>query len=309
MKILLLGANGQLGKSFLQYVPALDAEWVAATRDGTTTSVRTVRADLQDRDRLLNTLDHEAPDIIINCAAYTAVDMAERNKTEAWKVNAEAPGLIGRWAHQHAAKVIHYSTDYVFSGEGDVPYEVDCPAVPQTAYGRSKLAGEQRLASSGADYVIIRTAWVYSPFGRNFLNTMLRLGREADDMRVVGDQHGTPTSTATIVEGTFAVLSSVRTDADWRAIRGTYHLTASGQTTWHGFATALFEEALSVGLITRIPRVRCITTAEYPTPAKRPVYSVLNTGAFARAFAYAMPSWRNDLRRVINAMKADRNPC
>lgn len=305
MKILLLGANGQLGQTFVADGGlARRGEVVAASRDGTVPQgVRGVVGDLADTVTLAAMLDAERPDIIVNAAAYTAVDKAEAEEDLATRVNGEAPGILGRWAADHGALVVHYSTDYVFPGDASQPYTVDAAVGPQGAYGRSKLAGEEALRRSGAAHLIFRTAWVYSPVGHNFLKTMLRLGAERDELRVVADQRGTPTTTGLIVAGTFAALDSYLADPD-AGMYGTYHLTAAGETTWHGFADAIFDEAVAVGIIGRRPAVHAIGSHEFPTPARRPAYSVLDNRSFSETFGFPLPDWRTGLRETLSALAA-----
>ncbi len=261
-------------------------------------------ADLPHPETLSALLDRVQPDVIVNAAAYTAVDRAEQEEALATRVNGEAVGVIGRWAAAHGALVIHYSTDYVFDGHQSQPYAVDAPTAPLGAYGRSKLAGEQALAESGADHLIFRTAWVYAAHGHNFLRTMLRLGAEREELRVVADQHGAPTDTGLIVAGTLAALdlwlSSDR--AQREALAGTHHLVASGATTWHGFASAIFEEAQARGLLPNPPRTMAIATADYPTPAMRPAWSLLDNRDFQQRFDFPLPDWRAGLVNVIGLL-------
>ncbi|UGB45006.1 dTDP-4-dehydrorhamnose reductase [Frateuria edaphi] len=304
MKILLLGANGQLGRSFVEDGGlAARGELVVATREGTLWDGE--RAEVADLaapglDALLNRVQ---PKLIINAAAYTAVDRAEHEEPLATRVNGEAVGELGAWAAAHGALVLHYSTDYVFDGGARVPYPVDAPTGPLGAYGRSKLAGEAALRASGADHLILRTAWVYAPHGHNFLRTMLRLGAERDELRVVADQYGAPTSTALIVRGSLVALDRWQADPTApQALLGTHHLVASGHTSWHGFANAIFDEAHVRGLIANKPRVVPIGTADFPTPARRPLWSVLDNGGFERHVGIALPGWREGLREIVNLL-------
>ncbi|WP_413625492.1 dTDP-4-dehydrorhamnose reductase [Luteibacter sp. Lutesp34] len=301
MKILLLGANGQLGRTFLMDGGlAARGELVAATRSGELeVAGQGIPGDLADLAGLRALLDAERPDVIVNAAAYTAVDKAESEEHLATVVNGEAVGVLGGWAVGNGALVIHFSTDYVFPGDATEPYATTAATGPQGAYGRSKLAGEQALRASGANSMIFRTAWVYSPVGHNFLRTMLRIGAERDELRVVADQLGTPTTTKTIVAGTLAALDCYMGGADNPALLGTFHLTASGETSWHGFAKAIFDEAVSAGVLPKGPVVHAITTAEFPTPAKRPAYSVLDNRTFVATFGRNLPNWREGLRDVI----------
>jgi dTDP-4-dehydrorhamnose reductase len=261
-------------------------------------------ADLADPASLLPLLDRLRPDVIVNAAAYTAVDRAEQEEALATRINAEAVAVVGAWAQRHGALVVHYSTDYVFDGESPQPYPVDAPTNPLGAYGRSKLAGEVALRESGADHLMFRTAWVYAPHGQNFLRTMLRLGAERDVLRVVADQHGAPTSTALIVEGTLAALDQWRHGdlARRQALAGTYHLVASGTTSWHGFACAIMEDASKRGLLSKAPTVEPITSAQFPTPARRPSYSVLDNRGFQDVFQHTLPPWQDGLRGTMQAL-------
>lgn len=311
MKILLLGANGQLGRTFLEHGGlAARGALVAASRDGVLAAGGNGEtADLSIPESLHALLDRVQPELVVNTAAYTAVDRAEQEEALATRVNGAAVGVLGRWAAAHGALVVHYSTDYVFDGHQSSPYAVDAPTHPLGAYGRSKLAGEQALRDSGADHLIFRTAWVYAPHGHNFLRTMLRLGGERDELRVVADQHGAPTDTGLIVTGTLAALDrwSASDDTHRRALVGTHHLVASGATTWHGFASAIFQQAATQGLITHSPRVIPISSAEFPTAAVRPAWSLLDNTSFHRQFGAPLPPWRDGLGKVIAQLGDQRN--
>ena len=306
MKILLLGANGQLGRTFLdQGGLAARGELIAASRDGLLTDgSRGEIADLATPASLAALLDRVQPDVIFNAAAYTAVDRAEQEPDLATRVNGEAVAALGAWAKAHAALVVHYSTDYVFDGGQSQPYAVDAPTAPLGAYGRSKLAGEQALRDSGADHLILRTAWVYAAHGQNFLRTMLRLGSERDELRVVADQHGAPTGTTLIVRASLAALDRWQQadSTQRRQLSGTHHLVASGATTWHGFASAIFEQAAARGLISRIPRVVPIVSADFPTPAVRPAWSLLDNNDFQQHFGFPLPDWQQGLDEVMHQL-------
>ena len=305
MNILLLGASGQLGRTFLEHGGlAAAGNLVAASRDG----AHGATVDLATPASLTAVLDRLRPNLIVNAAAYTAVDRAEQEEALATRINGEAVGLLGDWAAAHDALVIHYSTDYVFDGRQSQPYAVDAPTAPLGAYGRSKLAGEQALQDSGAMHLLFRTAWVYAAHGNNFLRTMLRLGADRDELRVVADQHGAPTGTQLIVEASLAALDRwQRSDAAQRQpLQGTHHLVASGATSWHGFASAIFEQAVDRHLLARAPRVLPIATADYPTPAQRPAWSLLDNHGFQQMFDFPLPDWRDGLHRVIAQL--DENP-
>ena len=308
MKILLLGANGQLGRTFLDHGGlATRGKLVAASRDGVLAAGGNGEAaDLSIPASLPVLLDRVRPDVIVNAAAYTAVDRAEQEEALATRVNGEAVGALGHWAAAHGALLIHYSTDYVFDGKQAQPYAVDAPTGPLGAYGRSKLAGEQALRNSGADHFIFRTAWVYAAHGHNFLRTMLRLGAERDELCVVSDQHGAPTDTGLIVDGTLVALDRwLQSDgARRRVLAGTHHLVASGATTWHGFASAIFDEAAALGLLAHPPRVVAIGSAEFPTPAVRPAWSLLDNGGFLQYFDFPLPDWQHGLYDVMRRLAA-----
>jgi len=303
MRILLLGANGQLGLTFLDDGGlAARGELIAASRDGVLTQGGHGEiADLSAPATLTALLDRVQPDVIINTAAYTAVDRAENEPGLAHRVNGEAVGILGCWAKIHNAKIIHYSTDYVFDGKQSKPYAIDSPTAPLGAYGQSKLMGEQALRESGSDYLILRTAWVYAAHGQNFLRTMLRLGSDRDELRIVADQHGAPTDTTLIVRASLAALDRW-ISADSGELNGTYHLVASGGTTWHGFAEAIFEQAMSLGVVTRRPRVNPIPSVDFPTPAVRPAWSLLDNNDFQQRFHFILPDWRNGLRDIMEKL-------
>ena len=300
---------------------------IPATRTGTLEGgTRCDPIDLADFNALTRALDRIAPDVIINAAAYTAVDRAEDEPELAQRINGDALGVLGAWAKQSGARVVHYSTDYVFDGSATRPYREDDATHPVSVYGRSKLAGEIALRDSGARHLIFRTAWVYAARGQNFLRTMLGLGTERDELRVVDDQIGAPTPARLIAEVTAQAIARWSTppstgrggaDANAREARtrsgggvpapdGTYHLVASGQTSWCGFARAIFERAQRAGLIERAPVVHAIGTADYPTKAKRPAFSVLDTTKLHDAFGIDLPDWQVALEGVIGELAPGR---
>ena len=252
-------------------------------------------------------------DIIVNAAAYTAVDRAEDDAAAAQRINGDALGDIGDWAKRNNRLVVHYSTDYVFNGEGKRPYLETDPTSPLGVYGQTKLAGEIALLDSGCDYFIFRTAWVYAARGKNFLLTMLKVGAERDEVRVVNDQRGTPTSARLIADTTRDVLARWCSlgDVPRQQVLGTYHLCASGESTWYDFANAIFTDAKTAGLIERKPRVMPIATADYPTRAKRPRYSVLDTTKIRDTFGVDLPDWRKGLHDVIGELAQNnvKAPC
>jgi dTDP-4-dehydrorhamnose reductase len=298
MKILLLGANGQVGVESRRALAPL-GDIVCGTRsgqreDGTVCEV----ADFDVPDALPALVERIAPDVVVNAAAYTAVDKAEDDVEAAFRANAQAPGKLAQACAKRGIPLVHYSTDYVFDGSGARPYREDDATAPLGVYGASKLAGEEAVRAAGGRHLIFRTAWVYASHGRNFLRTMLRFGAERDELRVVADQVGTPTPAALIADATARVLAQ----APQRS--GTWHLTAAGQTSWHGFAEAIFDAAVQRGLLERAPRVVAIPTSDYPTRAKRPAYSRLDTARLQRDFGIGLPDWRQGLERVLDEISA-----
>lgn len=276
-RIMIIGADGQLGHSLMRLMSSrTDMKTLFTTKD---------TLDITNRDAVERAVSDFSPELIINTAAYTAVDKAEQESQEAAAVNAIAPGYIAQAALNCKAKLIHISTDYVFAGDKTTPYtERDTPA-PQTVYGLTKLQGEQAVSDIlNKHSVILRTAWLYSPFGHNFVNTMLTLAADREEISVVADQWGCPTYAPVLAQAIIAVIDST----NW--IPGIYHLAGSGRTTWFDFTKAIFETAG----ITRC-RVRPITSAEYPTAARRPAYSVLDSSLFSRTFNFEIPHWKQSL--------------
>jgi len=300
VKILLLGANGQVGFELARSLAPL-GELRCATREGKHSPVPALRVDLAAPETLGNALAELAPDIVVNAAAYTAVDRAEDEENLAERINHHALTVLGAWAKRAEALVVHYSTDYVFDGQGSRPYREDDATAPLGVYGRSKLAGEAALHESGCEHVILRTAWVFASRGHNFVRTMLRLARDRDAVRVVDDQRGAPTSARLIADVTAQAL------ARWQAapaerrheLTGTYHLSAAGECTWHEFARSIFTFAHAAGLIDKRMEVAPIATSDYPTKARRPAYSVLNTAKLCSTFGLRLPPWQQGLDAVI----------
>lgn len=279
MKILLTGCGGQLGRELKRSLACL-GELVACDRQ---------QLDLAKPDALRDAVRAIAPTAIVNAAAYTAVDKAEAEPAAADLINAVAPGILAEEARRLGARLIHYSTDYVFDGSKPAPYTEDDTPKPLAAYGRSKHVGELAIAGSGCRHLIFRTSWVYGLHGANFMKTMLRLGRERGELRVVGDQIGTPTWSRHLADATALVLA--RSDAP----SGLYHLAAAGTTNWHEYAEAIFAEARRIGLMKNVPVVHRIASADYPLPTPRPANSRLNCSRFQRDFGLALPDWRTGL--------------
>jgi len=296
MKILLAGREGQVAWELRRTLACL-GEVVALDRK------TPLRLDLADADSIKNAVETVRPGLIVNAAAYTAVDKAEQDRDAAFAVNAEAPGILAEQALKLGAGLVHYSTDYVFPGDAHAPYLETDATGPQGAYGASKLAGEQAIAATGAPHYILRTAWVYGNRGGNFLLTMLRLMRERELVRVVGDQLGAPTWSRLIAEAT-ALLIARSLDAEGRFAPGErggiYHLSCGGQASWFEFAQAIRAAGLEAGLLAETcARIEGIPSSEYPTPAKRPAYSVLSNDKLFAAFGLRLPDWREALRLCL----------
>jgi len=284
MRILVLGRNGQVGTALAQSMQGL-GELIILDR---------AQLDLSNPDAIRTALRELQPQMIINAAAYTAVDAAESDEATAFQINAEAPRVIAEESERLGAALIHYSTDYVFDGgKQGVWLEDDAPA-PLSVYGRSKLAGEQAITDVGGSHLILRTSWVYGLHGKNFLLTMLKLAETRDELAIVDDQIGAPTWAVTIADATAAIIRDSGESAQLAALSGIYHLCAGGHTSWFGFAEAIFAHAS----IERKPKLRPITTAEYPTPAKRPSNSMLNTDKFRHTFG-DLPAWDNAIQTCM----------
>lgn len=291
--VLLFGGNGQLGQELLTTLGPL-TKVTAATRTGRLRDGSSCEmADFQQPATLTALLERVSPDWVVNAAAYTDVDGAEDEREQAWCANVDAPAVIARWCAASAVPVLHYSSDYVFDGQGTRPYlETDATA-PLGVYGASKLAGEDAIRAAGGRHLIFRTAWVYASHSSNFLRTMLRVGAGRDVLKVVADQVGTPTPAALIAK------MSARVMQHSDDISGTWHLTTQGHTSWHGFAEAIFAAAVERGILATAPTVEAITTAEYPSKAKRPAYSRLDCSKFEADFGIALPSWQDGLATVM----------
>ncbi len=287
--ILLTGKNGQLGWELARTLLPL----------GRVTAVDIDTLDLCDGAALDHTLDALRPAIIVNPAAYTAVDKAEAEPALAQAVNGEAPARLAQWAARHGALMIHYSTDYVFDGAKATPYVESDAANPLGVYGRTKRAGEEAVLASSADHLIFRTSWVYGARGANFLRTILRLASEREELRIVADQIGAPTWSRLLAEASALALRQALAERTQGAFRsGLYHLASAGETSWYGFARAII--AGRGGL--RVKTVTPITTAEYPLPAPRPANSRLNTDAVRARFGLALPDWQTCLQLCLEEL-------
>ena len=295
MKLLLIGGAGQVGQELRRSLAPL-GQVVVTTRDGRLPGGGSCEAlDLQDLAGIAPLVERLAPDVVVNATAHTAVDRAESEPEMAFRINTEAPGLLAGACAMQDIPLLHYSTDYVFDGTGSRPYRDDDATAPMGVYGASKLAGERAIAAAGGPHLILRTAWVYALHGHNFLRTMLRLAGERDDLRVVADQFGSPTPAWLIADVTATVLRRGLVEP------GVRHLVTEGHISWHGFAEAIMDEAVACRLIARKPRVIPITTAEFPTPARRPAYSVLDCARLQREYGLVLPTWRDALATTMVA--------
>ncbi|MFJ3052128.1 dTDP-4-dehydrorhamnose reductase [Pseudomonas nitroreducens] len=294
-KILLLGANGQVGWE-LQRALAPLAQLVVCDRN---------KADLGDLPGLERLIAAEAPDVIVNAGAYTAVDKAESDAEKARQINAGAVGVMARAAREANAWLVHYSTDYVFDGSGNTPFDEDAQTGPLGVYGQTKLEGEIAIRESGCRHLIFRTSWVYATRGANFAKTMLRLAKERDELRVIADQFGAPTSAELIADITALALQRLVHDSELSACAsGTYHLVATGETSWHGYAQFVIGEAIRLGTDLRATpeHVTPIATSEYPLPAKRPANSRLANDKLQRTFDVRLPRWEYHAQRMIREL-------
>ncbi|MGN7830508.1 dTDP-4-dehydrorhamnose reductase [Pseudoxanthomonas sp. 22568] len=298
-RILLLGANGQVGHELKRSLARLGTI-IPTTRTGVLPGGMPCEAVDFDRPASLpGLLGRLRPGLVVNAAAYTAVDRAEDDVDAAWRANAEAPAMLASYCAKHGVPLVHYSTDYVFDGTRERAYREEDPTAPLGVYGASKRAGEEAILRSGAPHLIFRTAWVYGERGSNFLLTMLRLAREHDELRVVSDQRGTPTPAGMIADVTSEVIANHPQE------RGLIHLTAAGETSWHGFAEAIMAGAHRRGLIPRLPRVLPIPSSAYPTRASRPAYSRLDTGKLEALLGRPMPAWETGLEAVLDHISPD----
>jgi dTDP-4-dehydrorhamnose reductase len=299
--VLVIGKNGQVGTDLRHSFPAnLPIHFIGRNE-----------INLADPNSIRKGIRNYNPRLIINAAAYTAVDKAESDQATAHAVNTEAPGILADEAKKIGAALIHYSTDYVFDGTKNSPYVEEDPTNPVSVYGKTKLEGEKAIQAAGIPYLIFRTEWVYATRGKNFLLTILRLAAEREELRIVADQTGAPTSSRAIASATTEVVMRELKDSSsndlFASRRGIYNMTAAGETTWHGFATAIVDEAhratpappwMASATANRpliVKQVKPIATAEYPTPARRPAYSILSNERLAQTFGVRLPDWRTQL--------------
>jgi dTDP-4-dehydrorhamnose reductase len=300
MRILVTGVNGQVGGALVERLQS-SGSIVAADR---------TMLNLAKPEQIAAALDRIAPDLIINPAAYTAVDRAEDERDLAFRVNGEAPGALARWAAGRAVPLVHFSTDYVFDGAGLRAWREDDPTDPLSVYGSSKLAGEKTVRATGAPHLIIRTSWVYAARGANFLRTITRLARERGELRIVADQFGAPTSAALIADAVSRIVAKNGTAGRGLAGRfadagGLVHLAATGETSWHGFAAAIVEGLKARGVALAATRVVPIATADYPTKARRPANSRLDLTRLRDLFGVATPPWDRALEPELDRLAGE----
>jgi len=294
MKILLLGKDGQVGHELQRTLLPL----------GQVLALGRSVADLSQPTTLTSVLDEYRPDVIVNAAAYTAVDKAESDEAAAFAVNAEALSVLAAYADQHDALLVHYSTDYVFDGTlAEGGYVENDATAPQSVYGRSKRAGETAILDTGCKALILRTSWVVSSYGSNFIKTMLRLAKERDALNVVADQYGAPTSAELIADVTSIAILGHR---DGKLASGIYHLTASGSTTWHGLASHVIARAAANGaaLKVTVPAITAIPSSAYPLPAKRPANSRMDSRKLQQALGLQFPDWTVHVNRIVDQLGA-----
>lgn len=284
---IVFGANGQVGRAILQ----LQKDAIGLTR---------TEANLETPSSLPSLLDRLNPSIVINAAAYTAVDLAESERSLAFEVNAVAPGILSKWTSERNVPLIHFSTDYVFSGQGIKPWKEDDPVNPCNVYGQSKLEGEKAIVSTNGPYLIFRTSWIYDSKGRNFLTTILRLSKEKETLRIVNDQIGSPTYAPHLAQEVLTVIQQAQQLKTFPS--GIYHLCNEGETSWYGFADQILTEARARNIFTKVQKIEPIPSASYPTPALRPLNSRLDMTKVKSQFGLKTPHWKTGLFECMEVL-------
>lgn len=294
MKILIFGHNGQVGSSLVEQLNQQDQTLICPSR---------IEADFTQPEQVTNCIVDYKPDVIVNASAYTAVDNAETEVEITDAINHLSVAAMAQAAKAASIPVIHISTDYVYPGDASTPYQEHSATGPTSVYGKTKLAGDEALINALPQHIILRTSWVFGEHGKNFVKTMLRLADKRDEFSVVADQYGRPTYSGDIVNSILAFLDAIenRADVPW----GIYHCCSAGPTTWHGFAEAIFEQALQIGLIDKKPKVHAIPTSDYPTPAPRPAYSVMDTSKLDTFLGEPLPEWSVGLNTVLRHLQQD----
>lgn len=296
MKVLVFGAKGQVGTSLTKALSARD--------DISLHALDREDCDFTDTLKIREIISSIKPEIIINCCAYTAVDKAESEPSIADLVNHQAVQAIAEETSKLSAPVIHISTDYVYTGDAQQPYQEDDPTGPLSVYGKTKLLGDESLVNANSKHIILRTSWVFGEHGANFVKTMLRLSESRDEINVVSDQRGKPTYSGDIISSIIFFVEQIRTkkEVSW----GIYHCSSNGETNWYEFASAIFAAAKVKGLLDKSMNVNPIPTSQYPTPAPRPLYSVLNTQKLEETLGYKIPHWSQGLEKVLSFIKEEK---
>lgn len=290
MNILITGGNGQVGFELQRQFAIF----------GTVLAPNRLELDLSNTQTVEAYLAEHRPSLILNAAAYTAVDKAESEPEQARRLNAELPAQLAEYAAVNQAKLVHYSSDYVYPGDGETPWQEDSPTGPLSVYGQTKLEGDQSVVASGCEYLIFRTSWVYAARGNNFMKTMLRLGRERNALNIVNDQIGAPTPARLIAQVTAQAFTTHHSPFTIHIPTGIYHLAPRGETSWHGFANEIFKQAREQGeMLTITSETGGIPTVEYPTPAKRPLNSRMALGKLENALGITLPSWQSQLALTL----------
>lgn len=297
MRIVLTGITGQVGGALVHTLDRL----------GTVIAADRSLLNLAEPASMAGALDRLGPDLIVNPAAYTAVDRAEDERELAFTVNAEAPGAMAEWAARRSVPIVHFSTDYVFAGHGEVPWREDSPTGPLSVYGASKLAGEEAIRKAGGTHLIVRTSWVYAASGSNFLRTITRLARERTELKIVADQIGAPTSAKVIADAVTGVLAPnvSQLDRHFAAANGVVNVAASGETSWYGFAVRIVEGLRARGVSLAVQNVLPLRTEEYPTKAKRPQNSRFDLTRLREVFGVTTPSWSDALEIELDQLLQD----